>query len=142
MYSVSNTVCSLRMMLFLFGLPIVQCTLYNLAIGRDPEGLRIAVVNHELEHGLADCAHLPATGCHLDLPLSCRYVQQIRAKTLSVVCDLIEIILRLLCFEEPVKIMPCSATDDLPTLLLRSFFVGVEKLYCMTNLKTNYFGKS
>ncbi|XP_046683671.1 ABC transporter G family member 23-like [Homalodisca vitripennis] len=73
------------MMLFLFGLPILQCTLYNLAIGRDPKGLKLAVVNQELEHGLSDCVHIPATGCHLDLPLSCRYVDHIRTKTLSLV---------------------------------------------------------
>ncbi|XP_054276037.1 ABC transporter G family member 20-like [Macrosteles quadrilineatus] len=73
------------MMLFLLGLPILQCTLYNLAIGRDPQGLKLAVVNDELEHGLSDCGHIPSTGCHLDLPLSCRYLMHMRGKTLSVV---------------------------------------------------------
>lgn len=70
---------------FLFGSPLLQCTLYTLAIGRDPQGLKIAVVNSELENGLADCAHIPLRGCNLDLPLSCRYIDQLRTKTIQVV---------------------------------------------------------
>lgn len=73
------------MMLFLFGLPILQCFLYNLAIGRDPQGLNIAIVNNELENGLADCAMIPSSGCHLDLPLSCRYIDELKTKTINLV---------------------------------------------------------
>ncbi|XP_075229050.1 ABC transporter G family member 23-like [Lycorma delicatula] len=73
------------MMMFLFGLPLLQCTLYNLAIGRDPEGLKIAVVNRELEHGLSDCLMHTLTGCNLNIPLSCRYIKQLRTKTVNLV---------------------------------------------------------
>lgn len=73
-------------MMFLFGLPLLQCTLYNLAIGRDPEGLKIAVVNSELEHGLSDCLMYSLTGCNLNIPLSCRYIKQLQTKTINLVC--------------------------------------------------------
>nr|AIN44125.1 ABC protein subfamily ABCH [Laodelphax striatellus] len=85
---IKNLLFTLRnkpMMMFLFGLPLLQCTLYNLAIGRDPEGLKVAIVNGELKHGLKDCSQYPLTGCNLDLPLSCRYINQIKMKTINLI---------------------------------------------------------
>ncbi|KAL1130556.1 hypothetical protein AAG570_011802 [Ranatra chinensis] len=73
------------MMIFLLGLPLVQCTLYNLAIGHDPEGLNIAVVAEELTNGLGECVNLPKTGCFLNLPLSCRYIDKIRGRAINLV---------------------------------------------------------
>lgn len=35
-------------MLFIFALPVMQVILFCLAIGRDPTGLRMAVVNSEM----------------------------------------------------------------------------------------------
>lgn len=72
-------------MVFLLGLPLVQCTFYNLAIGRDPQGLRVAVVNEELMKGLSECSNYPSTGCNLDLPLTCRYIDKLKGRTLKIV---------------------------------------------------------
>lgn len=36
-------------MLFIFALPVMQVILFCLAIGRDPTGLKMAIVNHEVE---------------------------------------------------------------------------------------------
>ncbi|KAK9499828.1 hypothetical protein O3M35_002789 [Rhynocoris fuscipes] len=73
------------MMIFLLGLPLVQCTFYNLAIGHDPEGLKIAVVVDELTNGLNECLSIPKTGCTLDYPLSCRYLDKLKTRTIKVV---------------------------------------------------------
>lgn len=35
-------------MLFIFALPVMQVILFCLAIGRDPQGLNIAIVNGEM----------------------------------------------------------------------------------------------
>uniref|UniRef100_A0A146L9A1 ABC transporter G family member 23 n=1 Tax=Lygus hesperus TaxID=30085 RepID=A0A146L9A1_LYGHE len=71
------------MMIFLLGLPLVQCTFYNLAIGHDPEGLRVAVVNEELMRP-GECSSYPPTGCNLDLPLTCRYIEKLKGRTLKI----------------------------------------------------------
>ncbi|CAH1388573.1 unnamed protein product [Nezara viridula] len=73
------------MMVFLLGLPLVQCTFYNLAIGHDPEGLKIAIVDDELPNGLQECSMFPSGGCNLDYPLSCRYIDKLRNRTLDLV---------------------------------------------------------
>ncbi|BES98390.1 ATP-Hypothetical protein cassette sub-family A ABC1 member [Nesidiocoris tenuis] len=73
------------MMVFLLGLPLIQCTFYNLAIGRDPIGLHIAVVNEELMKGLGECSAYPSTGCNLELPLTCRYIDKLKGRTLQIV---------------------------------------------------------
>lgn len=70
---------------FLMLLPIVQCVLFNLCIGHDPLGLYVAVVNEELENGLSDCGNIPSQGCHIDLPLSCRYIDKLKEKTIRFV---------------------------------------------------------
>ena len=37
-------------MLFIFALPVMQVILFCLAIGRDPTGLNLAIVNHEMNN--------------------------------------------------------------------------------------------
>jgi len=37
-------------MLFIFALPVMQVILFCLAIGRDPQGLNIAIVNNEMNN--------------------------------------------------------------------------------------------
>ena len=64
---------------------VVQCVLFNLAIGNDPKGLYIAVVDKELQNGLKDCDLLPKTGCNIHLPLSCRYIETLKEKTIQMV---------------------------------------------------------
>lgn len=41
------------MMLFIFALPVMQVILFCLAIGRDPTGLKLAVVNNEMIGGVS-----------------------------------------------------------------------------------------
>ncbi|KAI5730321.1 hypothetical protein M8J76_012397 [Diaphorina citri] len=71
-------------MCFLLLLPLVQCFLFCTCIGRDPRGLKLAVVNHEFEGGLNRCMQYPSRGCNLSYPLSCRYVENIRKKTIVI----------------------------------------------------------
>ncbi|XP_026684457.1 ABC transporter G family member 23-like [Diaphorina citri] len=71
-------------MCFLLLLPLVQCFLFCTCIGRDPRGLKLAVVNHEFEGGLDRCMQYPSRGCNLSYPLSCRYVENIRKKTIVI----------------------------------------------------------
>ncbi|KAL1445883.1 hypothetical protein WDU94_003554, partial [Cyamophila willieti] len=71
-------------MCFLLLLPLVQCILFCVCIGRDPRGLKLGVVNHEFEGGLKRCNEYPLSGCNLSFPLSCRYVENIRKKTIVI----------------------------------------------------------
>uniref|UniRef100_A0A8D9E369 ABC transporter G family member 20 n=1 Tax=Cacopsylla melanoneura TaxID=428564 RepID=A0A8D9E369_9HEMI len=71
-------------MCFLLLLPLVQCFLFCTCVGRDPRGLKLAVVNHEFEGGLKRCNQYPMSGCNLSFPLSCRYVENIRKKTIVI----------------------------------------------------------
>lgn len=79
-----------RFLAFLFLLPLVQTYFFNLAIGHDPTGLYIAVVNNEL-HGkhLGECKSEYYQGCFLDNPkdviMSCAYVDQMKSRTLNIV---------------------------------------------------------
>lgn len=41
-------------MLFIFALPVMQVILFCLAIGRDPTGLKLAVVNNEMIGGVSN----------------------------------------------------------------------------------------
>lgn len=70
-------------MLFIFALPVMQVILFCLAIGRDPTGIHIGVVNHEMDWDLQECPIYP--GCNLT-KLSCRYIHQLsEKKTLEIV---------------------------------------------------------
>lgn len=40
-------------MLFIFALPVMQVILFCLAIGRDPTGLKLAIVNNEMIGGVS-----------------------------------------------------------------------------------------
>ncbi|XP_049807591.1 ABC transporter G family member 23 [Schistocerca nitens] len=61
-------------MAFLFGLPVVETALYCLTIGRDPVGLHLSIVNHELNNTMDPCPK--HEGCSYEL-LSCRYLQHL-----------------------------------------------------------------
>ncbi|KAG8232801.1 hypothetical protein J437_LFUL007955, partial [Ladona fulva] len=70
------------------GMPLMQTALFCLAVGHDPRGLRLAVVNHEVGpfKGLEDYssrldACVPAYGCNLTA-LSCRYLQHLENRSL------------------------------------------------------------
>ncbi|KAG7190145.1 hypothetical protein KM043_006275 [Ampulex compressa] len=58
-------------MLFIFALPVMQVILFCLAIGRDPTGLKLAIVNHEIFYENQSCP--VSYGCSFTR-LSCRYL--------------------------------------------------------------------
>ncbi|XP_043272865.1 ABC transporter G family member 20 isoform X2 [Venturia canescens] len=66
-------------MLFIFALPVMQVILFCLAIGRDPTGLKLAIVNHEMNWENKSCPI--AEGCHLT-HLSCRYLKFLDNETM------------------------------------------------------------
>lgn len=69
-------------MLFIFALPVMQVILFCLAIGRDPTGLRLAVVNHEANYtnkSHQECSF--AVGCKFK-NLSCRYLNSLTNATI------------------------------------------------------------
>ncbi|XP_012287640.1 ABC transporter G family member 20 [Orussus abietinus] len=59
-------------MLFIFALPVMQVILFCLAIGRDPTGLKLAIVNHEMVYENMSCPI--AEDCSFTY-LSCRYLK-------------------------------------------------------------------
>ncbi|KAL0122985.1 hypothetical protein PUN28_007557 [Cardiocondyla obscurior] len=69
-----------RIMLFIIGLPVAQIVLFCISIGKDPIGLKLAIVNNELNNSMQPC--VPGIGCDQSL-LSCRYLQQLQKKTLE-----------------------------------------------------------
>lgn len=66
-------------MLFIFALPVMQVILFCLAIGRDPTGLRIAIVNHEMD---ASGACVYEKGCSF-ANLSCRYLDHLNSSIIQ-----------------------------------------------------------
>lgn len=65
--------------MFIFGLPVGQIVLFCLSIGKDPIGLKLAIVNNELNNSMQPC--IPGTGCDWSL-LSCRYLEHLEKKSL------------------------------------------------------------
>ncbi|XP_034254598.1 ABC transporter G family member 20 isoform X1 [Thrips palmi] len=66
-------------MLFIFALPVMQVILFCLAIGRNPTGLHLAIVNHEMNFTTKECPVY--NNCSLSW-LSCRYIQQLDNETI------------------------------------------------------------
>lgn len=70
-------------MVFVIVLPVIQTYLFNIAIGRKPRNLQIAVVNDEIS--TSKCNHLAYKGCFLDenqtLALSCLYLEVLQNET-------------------------------------------------------------
>ncbi|XP_028028192.1 ABC transporter G family member 23 isoform X2 [Bombyx mandarina] len=65
---------NIGVMLFIFVLPVMQVILFCLAIGRDPTGLRIAVVNEDVRIIDGDCPYNHT--CSMK-NLSCRYLDNL-----------------------------------------------------------------
>lgn len=61
-------------MLFIFALPVMQVILFCLAIGRDPTGLKLAIVNHEIGWEDHSCPFI--NNCTFT-NLSCRYLSHL-----------------------------------------------------------------
>ncbi|XP_066139703.1 ABC transporter G family member 20 isoform X1 [Euwallacea fornicatus] len=70
-------------MLFIFALPVMQVILFCLAIGGDPTGLKIAIVNNEvgyINQTYQDCPF--EEGCKFG-NLSCRYTKAVNTSTIT-----------------------------------------------------------
>lgn len=69
-------------MLFIFALPVMQVILFCMAIGRDPTGLKLAIVNHEMNYTnqtYQNCSF--ESGCKFN-HLSCRYLHELKNDTI------------------------------------------------------------
>lgn len=65
------------MVAFLTLLPVVQCMLFGLTVGRDPKGLKLAVANEEGGCG-PDMDSVASFNCSSPSLLSCRYLTMLR----------------------------------------------------------------
>lgn len=79
-----------RFTIFLILLPLGQTYFVNQAIGHNPKGLNIAVVNKEMQQKrLAQCEPEYYSECFLDDSqdslLSCAYIDIIKSKSLNIV---------------------------------------------------------
>ncbi|XP_039314799.1 ABC transporter G family member 23 isoform X2 [Solenopsis invicta] len=70
---------NIGVMLFIFALPVMQVILFCLAIGRDPTGLKLAIVNHEMFYENMTCP--VSTNCSFT-HLSCRYLNFLDNETM------------------------------------------------------------
>ncbi|KAK6618806.1 hypothetical protein RUM43_013197 [Polyplax serrata] len=76
---------NIPIMLFIFVLPMIQMCLFCTTIGRDPKGLHLAVVNHELNE-YQSCDDVSYTNeCNFTM-LSCQYLRFLKNST-SIVQD-------------------------------------------------------
>ncbi|XP_032597383.1 ABC transporter G family member 23 isoform X5 [Drosophila grimshawi] len=66
-------------MLFIFALPVMQVILFCLAIGRDPQGLNLAIVNNEMNN--TDTCYWE-DGCHF-ANLGCRYLNHLNTSVVK-----------------------------------------------------------
>lgn len=67
-------------MAFIIGLPVAQSILFCLSIGHDPTGLKISVVNRELDFPQENICK-PSLGCN-STRLSCNYIKFLENRTL------------------------------------------------------------
>ncbi|XP_044743835.1 ABC transporter G family member 23 isoform X2 [Chrysoperla carnea] len=70
-------------MLFIFALPVMQVILFCLAIGRDPTGLKLAIVNREMNYTNATYQDCPIAGGCSFKRLSCRYISHLSNDTIN-----------------------------------------------------------
>ncbi|XP_030757692.1 ABC transporter G family member 20 isoform X2 [Sitophilus oryzae] len=70
-------------MLFIFALPVMQVILFCLAIGGDPRGLKLAIVNEEVGYTNMTYQDCPfELGCKFS-NLSCRYIHAVNTSTIT-----------------------------------------------------------
>lgn len=70
-------------MLFIFALPVMQVILFCLAIGGDPIGLKVAIVNQEVPYHNQTYLDCPfEIGCKFS-NLSCRYLDTLNTTTIT-----------------------------------------------------------
>ncbi|XP_035721767.1 ABC transporter G family member 20-like isoform X1 [Vespa mandarinia] len=66
------------MMAFIIGLPVIQIVLFCISIGKDPTGLKIAIINKELKNSTDMC--IPTFGCDTS-QLSCRFLDHLKNRS-------------------------------------------------------------
>lgn len=73
-------------MLFIMGLPVIECIIFCLAIGRDPQGLTFAVVNKELNRTFQSCenVHIGEAGGTYE-NLACLYLKHLGKRNIGFV---------------------------------------------------------
>ncbi|XP_075986505.1 ABC-type transporter snustorr isoform X2 [Anticarsia gemmatalis] len=71
---------NIGVMLFIFVLPVMQVILFCLAIGRDPSGLKLAVVNNDVNIIDGNCPY--NASCSMK-NLSCRYLDHLNNHTIQ-----------------------------------------------------------
>lgn len=69
-------------MLFIFALPVMQVILFCLAIGRDPVGLKLAIVNHEATYYNMTYQPCPFEYNCTMANFSCRYLNHLKNDTI------------------------------------------------------------
>lgn len=79
-----------RFSAFLILLPLIQITIFNVAIGHDPKMTNIAVVNKELQQTGNDiCMPVNYERCFLNdshgIMMSCAFVEKMKSKSLKFV---------------------------------------------------------
>ncbi|KAL2720359.1 ABC transporter G family member 20-like isoform X2 [Vespula squamosa] len=67
------------MMAFIIGLPVIQIVLFCISIGKDPIGLKVAIVNNELKNSTDMC--ISTIGCDTS-QLSCRFLDHLKNRSL------------------------------------------------------------
>ncbi|XP_039492178.1 ABC transporter G family member 20 isoform X1 [Drosophila santomea] len=72
-------------MLFIFALPVMQVILFCLAIGRDPQGLNLAIVNGEMNDTVRENCYWE-DGCHFK-NLGCRYLSHLNTSVVKTYYD-------------------------------------------------------
>jgi len=80
-----NSASHFSVMAFIIGLPVAQIILFCLAVGHDPEGLKLAIVNNELSDKHFAQQECPIyEGCNYTM-LSCRYLDFLKNRSIDVV---------------------------------------------------------
>lgn len=67
-------------MAFIIGLPVAQIILFCFSIGHDPTGLKVSIVNNELNLPEENICN-PVPGCNSSR-LSCNYIEFLKQRTL------------------------------------------------------------
>nr|CAD7571001.1 unnamed protein product [Timema californicum] len=70
------------LMVFIFGLPVFQVILFCLAVGRDPYGLKLAIVNHDMNSTDQECSDIVSSGNCSFQALSCHYLRHLKDPTI------------------------------------------------------------
>ena len=72
-------------MFFVLLQPILNTLIFAMYIGKNPVGLKIAIVNEELPDDVFNCDKLVSEDCNFSTPLSCRYLNKLEQKTYKLV---------------------------------------------------------